>query len=192
MSGLQPPSQVRNSIWIYELPIFLESKDTQHPLTISLSYALSLGVICNRKKKAAYLTVNEYAKDGAGLSCHEEYLCHGCVILTLLLANTSATILWHFATSQHCLYIHPPQEKVLKMTPRLCQDNWHIQAHVHRSLAQTDLGPPGFPVRSLADESCQIKLFPSIVTRVLYFISSLDCPLNAQHRNICYAHQAGR
>lgn len=66
-----------------------------------------------------------------------------------------------------------------------------MQAHFPRSLAQADLGPPGFPVRSLTDENCQIKLFPSIVKRVPYFVSSLDCPLKVPHRNICCAHQAG-
>jgi len=38
----------------------------------------------------------------------------------LLLVNASATTFWQFATSQDCVYIHPRQENVFKITPRLC------------------------------------------------------------------------
>lgn len=66
--------------------------------------------------------------------------------------------------------VRSPQEKFLTEAHSLCWENWHVQAHFPASLAQADLGPPGYPVRSLADENCQIKLFPSIVTSALFHL----------------------
>lgn len=125
-------------------------------------------------------SINGYGKAGVDLSFHVG-LAAGCHRQVSSLIIIISQYNWHhiLAISHTPKSISSPQEKFLPETGSLCWENWHVQADFPASSAQADLGPPGYPVRSLPDENCQIKLFPSIVTSALFHLQPWLPPQSA-------------